>query len=66
MSKYEKALDEILRRQYEVCNIIRDCTECCVFMECAMAFGRYDSKKEPTEKEFIAKIKEVFILKMEE
>ncbi len=45
MSKYEKVLDEILRRQYDVCNIIRDCTECCVFMECAMAFGRYDSKK---------------------
>lgn len=66
MSKYEKVLDEVLGKQYDVCDNITDCTKCCVFEECVIAFGDFDANKHSTEEEFITKIKEVFMLKMEE
>lgn len=30
MSKYEKALDEVLERQYYACENMEECTNCCV------------------------------------
>ncbi|WP_283699116.1 hypothetical protein [Clostridium perfringens] len=66
MSKYEKALDKVLEEQYDTCDFITDCTECCVFFECAMSFGRYDENKNPTKEEFVKKIKEELLLYLEE
>lgn len=66
MSKYEKALDEVLERQYYACENMKKCTKCCVFEECVIAFGSWDADKIPTEEEFVKKIKEELLMYVEE
>lgn len=67
MSKYEKALDEVLERQYYACEDMEECTNCCIFEECVIAsFGNWDANKKPTKEEFVKKIKEELLLYVEE
>lgn len=66
MSKYEKALDEVLGRQYYACENMKECTYCCVFEECVIALGACDANKKTTEEEFVKKIKEELLLYLEE
>ncbi|XZH51611.1 hypothetical protein ACSW8Q_02515 [Clostridium perfringens] len=64
MSKYEKALDEVLERQFKFCDKVGNCEICCVFDECFKSFG--DSSPCSTKEEFVKKIKEELLLPWEE
>ncbi|MCX0363665.1 hypothetical protein LI063_05765 [Clostridium perfringens] len=67
MNKYEKALDEVLERQYYACENMEECTNCCIFEECVIAYvDNWNTNKKPTKEEFVKKIKEELLLYVEE
>ncbi|HAT4332201.1 hypothetical protein [Clostridium perfringens] len=65
MSKYEKALDEVLGRQFDLCKKM-DCESCCVLKECIRAFGNTEPDFLVTKEKFAKKIKEELLLPWEE
>ena len=66
MSKYEKALDEVLERSFKFCEQGGTCDMCCVFDECVEAFGDSTPCSDTTKEEFVKKIKEELLLYVEE
>ncbi|HFD2035888.1 TPA: hypothetical protein ACF2DS_000759 [Clostridium perfringens] len=65
MNKYEKALDEVLGRQFDLCKRM-DCESCYVLEECIRAFGNTEPDFLVTKEEFMKKIKEELLLPWEE
>ena len=66
MSKYEKALDEVLERSFKFCEQVGNCDACCVFDECVKAFGDRSPYSDITKEEFVKKVKEELLLPWEE
>ena len=66
MSKYEKALDEVLGKAFKFCDQVGTCDVCCVFDECVEVFGDSTPCSDTTKEEFLKKIKEELLLPWEE
>ncbi|MBO3312840.1 hypothetical protein [Clostridium perfringens] len=66
MSKYEKALDEVLGRAFKFCGQRGACDVCCVIDECVEVFEDSTPCLDTTKEEFVKKIKEELLLPWEE
>lgn len=57
MVNYEKMIEDILEKQYNICGMIT-CTECFLMDECCNACGNSIPGKHITKDEFVKGIKE--------